>query len=67
MQSWFCFYHHFFFQAIAGAFRLETHVTGVRVHGRKIVMAIDCNDFRHDSNLTIEVLMWVFVGMKVKL
>ncbi len=50
---------------MAGAFTLETHVTGVRAHGRKVFMAIDCNDFHHDSNLTIEVLLRVLVHFKV--
>lgn len=54
-----------FFQAISGAYRLETHVTGIRAHGRKTVMAIDCNDFKHDSNLTIEIILRMLMLLKV--
>ena len=53
------------FQAIAGAFLLETHVTGIRAHGRKTMMAIDCNDFKHDSNLTIEIILRMLMLLKV--
>lgn len=52
-------------KAIAGAYLLETHVTGLRAHGRQTIMAIDCNDFRHDSNLTIEIILKILTMLKV--
>lgn len=55
------------YKAIAGAYLLETHVTGLRAHGQQTVMAIDCNDFKHDSNLTIEVILKVLTLLKVLL
>ncbi len=51
--------------SVLGNFRLETHVTGIRAHGRKALMAIDCNDFKHDSNLTIELILRMLVLLKV--
>lgn len=53
-------------KALSGAYTLETHVTGVRVHGRCTMMFIDCQQFPHDSNLTIELLTQVFLKYKVK-
>lgn len=53
-------------KSMAGAMTLETHVTGVRAHGRCTVMAIDCGQFPHDSNLTIEILLRLFCELKVK-
>ncbi len=50
---------------ISGAYLLETHVTGIRAHGRKALMAIDCNDFKHDSNLTIELILRMLMLLKV--
>ena len=44
---------------------METHVTGLRAHGRKTIMALDCNDFKHDSNLTIEVILKVLTLLQV--
>ena len=52
-------------KAMAGAYRLETHVTGVKVHGRCTMMFIDCGQFSHDTNLTIEVLLRVFHHLMV--
>lgn len=40
-------------KVLAGAYKLETHITGVKVHGRGTVMVLDCGQFAHDSNLTI--------------
>lgn len=54
-------------KALAGNYTLETHVTGVRVHGRCSIMFIDCGQFKHDSNLTITILLKVFLKMKVVL
>ena len=42
-------------KSIAGCYTLETHVTGVHVHGRSTFMFIDWRQFPHDSNLTIEI------------
>lgn len=50
---------------MAGAFTLETHITGVRAHGRGVFMFIDSNDFKHDSNLTIEVITRTLFHFKV--
>ena len=52
-------------KALAGSHTLETHVTGVRAHGRHTMMFLDCHQFKHDSNLTIEILMRLFVKLKV--
>lgn len=52
-------------KALAGNYTLETHVTGVKVHGRRVFMAVDCGQFSHDSNLTLEVLLRVFMEFKV--
>ena len=54
-------------KALAGNYTLETHITGVRVHGRSTIMFIDCQQFPHDSNLTIELLSRVFLKYKVSL
>ena len=50
---------------ISGAYLLETHITGIRAHGRKTLMALDCNDFRHDSNLTIEIILRMLMLLRV--
>ena len=52
-------------KAIAGSYKLETHITGIRAHGRYIVVVIDCGQFPHDSNLTIEVMLQLFHQLKV--
>ena len=52
-------------KSLAGAQTLETHVTGVRAHGHCTLMTIDCGQFPHDSNLTIEVLLRLFFMLKV--
>lgn len=52
-------------KVMSGAYRHETHVTGVRVHGRFTMMFIDCRQFSHDSNLTIEILLRTFHQLKV--
>ncbi len=39
-------------KVMAGAYRLETHITGVKVHGRFTMMFIDSGQFNHDTNLT---------------
>ena len=44
----------------AGGYKLETHITGVCVHGRGTTMFIDCSQFHHDSNLTVEILLQLF-------
>ena len=54
-----------YLKMIAGAYLLETHITGIRAHGRKTIMCLDCNDFRHDSNLTIEIILRMLVQFKV--
>ena len=52
-------------KAMAGAYTLDTHVTGVIAHGRCTMMAIDCGDFAHDSNLTIEIIVRLLHKYKV--
>lgn len=54
-------------KALVGNQTLETHITGVKVHGRLTLMAIDCGQFKHDSNLTLEVLMRVMMELKVNI
>ena len=44
-------------KCLAGGYTLETHITGVRSHGRATIMAVDCGEYSHDSNLTIEVIL----------
>ena len=51
--------------SMAGSYMLETHVTGIRTHGRSTMMAIDCGQFPHDSNLTIEILLRLFADLQV--
>ena len=50
---------------MAGAHTLDTHVTGVIAHGRCTMMAIDCGEFPHDSNLTIEIIIRLLHKYKV--
>ena len=52
-------------KALAGQYTLETHVTGVKLHGRESLMFIDYNQFPHDTNLTIELLLTAFLRHKV--
>ena len=52
-------------KAMAGCYTLETHVTGVRVHGQCTLMVIDCGQFPHDSNLTIEAMLQLLHHLKV--
>jgi hypothetical protein len=52
-------------KAMAGSYTLETHVTGVRAHGHCTMMVIDCGQFNHDSNLTIEILLHMLQHLKV--
>ncbi len=52
-------------KAMSGAYTLDTHVTGIRAHGRCIMMAIDYGQFPHDSNLTIEIMIRLFYHLKV--
>ena len=52
-------------KAVAGNYTLQTHITGVRVHGRSTIMFIDCQQFPHDSNLTTELLSRVFLKYKI--
>lgn len=52
-------------KALAGSFRLETHITGVQAHGHCTLMVIDCGQFPHDTNLTIEALVQLFQHLKV--
>ena len=47
-------------KAMAGTQTLETHVTGIRAHGHCTLFTIDCGQFPHDSNLTIENLLRLF-------
>ena len=51
-------------KSMAGAYTLETHVTGVRAHGRCTMMVIDCGQFPHDSNITIEILLRMIQQLK---
>ena len=52
-------------KSMAGSYMLETHVTSIRAHGRSTMMAIDCGQFPHDSNLTIEILLRLFADLQV--
>ncbi len=52
-------------KAMAGSYRLETHVTGIRAHGHHTMMIIDCGQFHHDTNLTIEAFLQLFRRLKV--
>ena len=52
-------------KSLAGSYTLDTHVTGVRAHGRITVIAIDCGEFPHDCNLNIHILLKVFELLKV--
>jgi len=37
---------------------LQTHVTGVMLQGRHTYMVIDCNEYPHDSNWSINCLLY---------
>ena len=52
-------------KVLAGKYTLETSITGVCCHGRGTVMFIDCSEYPHDSNRTIEQLLQVFLKYKV--
>lgn len=52
-------------KVMAGAYTLDTHVTGIIAHGRCSMMAVDCCEFAHDSNLTIEVIVRLLHRFKV--
>lgn len=52
-------------KAMAGAYTLDTHITGVIAHGRCTMMVIDCGDFSHDINLTIEIIVRLLHQYKV--
>lgn len=54
-------------KAMSGSYKLETHVTGIRAHGHSTMMVIDCGQFPHDTNLTIQVLLQLFYRLKVLL
>ena len=47
-------------KSMAGGYTLEKHVTGLRAHGHCSMMVIDCGQFHHDTNLTIEILLQMF-------
>lgn len=48
------------FQNINPAEMLMTHITGVIAHGQsKLFTFLDLNQFKHDSNLTISILLKV--------
>ncbi len=51
-------------KAMAGSYTLETHVTGVRAHGHCTMMVLDCGQFSHDTNLTIEVILRLLYHLK---
>lgn len=52
-------------KSMAGSYTLETHVTGIRAHGRTTMMVIDCGQFAHDSNLTIEIILRMLQVLQV--
>ena len=52
-------------KALSGAFKLPTHITGIKAHGRMTMMAIDWGQFPHDCNLTIEVILRLLSEIKV--
>lgn len=52
-------------KVLAGSQTLETHVTGIRAHGQVTMMIIDCQQFKHDSNLTMDILIQLFCRLKV--
>ena len=43
-------------KVLAGGYTLETHVTGVRCHGRGVTTFIDWRQYAHDTNITIQLL-----------
>lgn len=51
--SFFCY-----FQACDQAKLLHTHVTGVMLHGKSTYMVLDCNQYPHDSNWTLNCLLY---------
>lgn len=51
-------------KAYSSAWRLKTHLTGVLNHGREASGFFDINQWPHDSNLTINVLLRVLLRME---
>ena len=54
-------------KVLAGGYTLETHITGVRCHGRGVCMFIDWKQYAHDTNMTIQLLIETFYKYKVKI
>lgn len=52
-------------KALAGSYTLDTHITGVKIHGRRSKMYIDYQQFPHDANLTAELLSKALLDCKV--
>lgn len=50
-------------KAYASAWRLKTHLTGVLNHGREAIGYFDLNQWPHDSNLTLNILLHVLLRM----
>ena len=53
--------------SLAGSYLLETHVTGVKIHGRGSKMYINYQQFPHDANLTAELISKAVLDCKVSL
>ena len=45
---------------------LKTHITAVKVHGKFVNSYVDYNQFPHDPNLTIHVLMDTLNDLRVQ-
>ena len=52
-------------EILAGCQTLETHVKGVKVHGRDTHIYTDYRELPHDSNLTMNVLLLTLLKCKV--
>lgn len=46
-------------KAMASLWKLPTHITGVIAHGRGQHVFIDVNEYPHDSNMTMNVILQV--------
>lgn len=51
------FLHAYLLQECVAAHLLQTHITGVMVHGKTTFSMIDVNQYPHDSNLTLTCLL----------
>ena len=50
------------FQGLDSSHLLQTHITGVMIHGRRTLMLTDYIQWPHDSNLTINAVLYAITS-----